>query len=421
MAPQASAVSQASALPVELSGCGPQSGDFLSPDHRIGDSQLAGFAVGALRARRGSRWCVGLGAAALLAAAAGAAMDVPDVRIAPSILAVVAIVGAGCLAFGFWRLLRPQVAVLGDRQLADQFAASLGGAGRGELLGVFRSSGLVEHGVADDALLRAVNRGDVDVVAVALPPAQEEAADRIVGRLSALAVDVAVYDVAADSVATAGADPLPAPRRVVRRPLNARQRVMKDIEDRLLGVVLLVLLMPVLALVALAVKLSSPGPVLFKQKRHGFRGQEILVYKFRTMRRDAADYSGRNQTQRGDPRITRIGRILRSTSLDELPQLLNVVRGEMSLVGPRPHPIDMRTNGELCQEIVHNYESRHRVRPGITGWAQINGYRGATTTREQVEGRVRLDNHYIDNWSLLFDLRIMALTAVRLFADENAF
>jgi exopolysaccharide biosynthesis polyprenyl glycosylphosphotransferase len=351
-------------------------------------------------------------------------------RSVADLLAILA--GTACLivvarllryAFHTWpglrSIVRPRVAVLGDGRLADSVAAGLGRREKGALLGIFRPRDSVERGLEDTELLRAVAEGDVDRVAVVLPPEEMSAADRIVHRLSAMAVDIAVYDGA--DAAAAGAGRAPTPQRFVRRPLDGWQMVAKDVEDRVIGSLLLVLFLPLLAVVAVAVKLSSPGPVFFKQKRHGFRSQEILVYKFRSMRVDAADYSGRNQTQRNDPRVTKVGRFLRATSLDELPQLLNVVRGEMSLVGPRPHPIDMRTNGQLCQEIVENYDSRHRVRPGITGWAQINGYRGATTTREQVEGRVRLDNHYIDNWSLMFDLRIMLLTSVRLFADDNAF
>ena len=316
-------------------------------------------------------------------------------------------------------ILRPRIAVYGDGAHADEAADRLARSRSLAFLGPVRPLGPVARSLDDASLLRVVADGDVDRVAIILPPGQADAADGMASRLSALAVDVDMYDGARIAAAAPGA--MPAPSRCIRRPLEGWQLVAKDIEDRIVGSLVLVLFLPLMAIVALAVKATSVGPVFFKQKRYGFRGREIVVYKFRTMRVEASDYSGRVQTKRDDPRITPLGRFLRVTSLDEVPQLLNVVRGEMSLVGPRPHPIDMRTNGELCQDIVENYKSRYRVRPGITGWAQVNGYRGPTTTREEVEERVRLDNHYIENWSLMFDLRIMLLTNVRLFADERAY
>jgi len=363
----------------------------------------------------------------LAALAGGLVANLLSVR-AGALPFMITVGGAAAGALALWlvrtwpgarSLVRPRVAILGDGTVANDVAARLARSQRGALLGIFGPHPLSERGHDEAELLRVVAGGEVDKVAVVLPAGQADVADRIVSRLSALAVDVAVYDSAQTGALTPGA--VPSPRQVVRRPLDGWQLMVKDIEDRIIGGAALILFMPLLAIVAIAVKLGSPGPVFFKQRRHGFRGREILVYKFRTMRVDAADYAGRQQTERDDPRITRVGRFLRKASLDELPQLLNVFRGEMSLVGPRPHPIDMRTNGKLCQEIVQDYESRHRVRPGITGWAQVNGYRGATTTPEQVEGRVRLDNYYIENWSLLFDLRIMVLTSVRLLADKNAF
>ena len=182
------------------------------------------------------------------------------------------------------------------------------------------------------------------------------------------------------------------------------------------------LLLPLLVIIAAAVLASSPGPVIFRQRRHGLDGAEFVVFKFRTMHTAGDAEDGRVQTRRGDCRVTAIGEFLRKTSLDELPQLFNVLNGTMSLVGPRPHPVAMRTQNLLCEEIVPDYAQRHRVKPGITGWAQINGCRGATDTAAQLRARVEHDLYYIRHQSFLLDLRILLLTPIRIVFDrENAF
>jgi exopolysaccharide biosynthesis polyprenyl glycosylphosphotransferase len=208
---------------------------------------------------------------------------------------------------------------------------------------------------------------------------------------------------------------------LAERPLRRWNAIAKRAEDIVISSVALIFLGPLMLIVALAVKLDSPGPALFRQRRHGFNNREIEVYKFRSMRTDMADPTGGAQTRRGDQRITRIGGFLRRSSIDELPQILNVLRGEMSLVGPRPHPVGMRTKDMLCHEIVETYAHRHRVKPGITGWAQINGSRGATSEPEQLRRRVDLDLYYIEHWSILLDLKIMFQTAHSLIATKNAF
>ena len=336
-------------------------------------------------------------------------------------------------------VVRERVAVLGSGQLAERVVSHFErGRAATHLVGLFDDQG--------DAMRRPCGaeprwrnlrelamRGEIDRVVIALSNAHQARAAEIARELAPFAIDVAVCSEAlpalheqampwadrtgAEAISVGGV-PL---RRVVRRPLRRGQTVLKALEDRVLGLLLLIGLSPLLLVIAAAVRLTSPGGAFFKQTRHGFRSREFTVYKFRSMRADAADLGGRVQTTRGDPRVTPIGAFLRASSLDELPQLINVVRGEMSLVGPRPLPIDMRTGGLLCSEIVDDYANRHRVKPGITGWAQINGYRGATTTREQVSERVRLDNAYIEGWSLLLDLKILLLTVVRVFRDENAF
>jgi len=205
---------------------------------------------------------------------------------------------------------------------------------------------------------------------------------------------------------------------VYRRPFTSWSRIVKRAEDFILGTVVTVLLAPVMLLVALAVKIDSPGPALFRQKRLGFNNNIITVFKFRTMKHRPAPEDGVPQAQRDDPRVTRVGRFLRRSSLDELPQLLNVLRGEMSLVGPRPHAL---AHNEQYAELIDDYLGRHRVQPGITGWAQVNGLRGETDTLDKMQRRVEFDLAYVDNWSVLMDLRIMVLTALSLVFDRDVY
>jgi putative colanic acid biosysnthesis UDP-glucose lipid carrier transferase len=170
------------------------------------------------------------------------------------------------------------------------------------------------------------------------------------------------------------------------------------------------------------VRLTSPGPAFYRRRRHGLNGAAIEVLKFRTMRADACDEGAAGapfrQARRGDPRVTPLGRLLRRTSLDELPQFINVLRGEMSVVGPRPHAL---AHGEAMAPLVDAYVARHRVKPGITGWAQVNGLRGETDTLEKMERRLEHDLHYIENWSLSLDLRIILRTLLVGFRDPNAY
>jgi lipopolysaccharide/colanic/teichoic acid biosynthesis glycosyltransferase len=181
-----------------------------------------------------------------------------------------------------------------------------------------------------------------------------------------------------------------------------------------------VLLSPVMALVALAVRLDSPGPVFFRQRRHGFIHEEITVWKFRTMGHDAADATAARQVTHDDERITRVGCLLRSTSLDELPQLLNVLTGEMSLVGPRPHAIGMKTGEVESARMVAEYAHRHRIKPGMTGWAAVKGSRGPLHSAEDVRRRVQLDVEYIERQSFWLDVWIMAVTIPVLLGDRLA-
>src|ERR1700761_794854 len=210
---------------------------------------------------------------------------------------------------------------------------------------------------------------------------------------------------------------------VFEAPITDWDLVMKWLFDHIVGFIALVLALPVMALVALAVKLDSPGPVLFRQKRFGFNNERIDVYKFRSMYHHQADPLASKVVTKDDPRVTRVGRFIRKTSLDELPQLFNVVfKSNLSLVGPRPHAGQGKLQARLFDEAVDGYFARHRVKPGITGWAQINGWRGEIDNEEKIQKRVEFDLYYIENWSVLFDLFILLKTPLALMTkNENAY
>ena len=198
--------------------------------------------------------------------------------------------------------------------------------------------------------------------------------------------------------------------------------VAKRIMDLTLSVLGLIALLPLMATVALAIKLDSPGPVFFRQKRHGFNNQLIDMWKFRSMRTDTLDATAAKLVTKDDPRVTRVGKFIRKTSIDELPQLFNVLMGELSIVGPRPHALAAKADNKLYYDAVEGYFARHRVKPGMTGWAQIHGWRGETDTVDKIMQRVNCDLYYIENWSLWLDLKIVLLTPMSLLTkNENAF
>jgi Undecaprenyl-phosphate glucose phosphotransferase len=206
-----------------------------------------------------------------------------------------------------------------------------------------------------------------------------------------------------------------------QRPLRDFNQIVKRAEDVTLSLVALVALAPVLAVTALMVRLTSPGPVLFIQPRMGFNNEVIRVFKFRTMYDHLTDLGATMTTTQADARVTATGRFLRKFSIDELPQLLNVLQGSMSLVGPRPHAMEMKVGDRYYQEAVQGYAGRHRVKPGITGLAQVKGLRGEVRTVERAKRRVDLDKHYIDHWSLLLDLWILLMTARAVLFDRDAY
>jgi Undecaprenyl-phosphate glucose phosphotransferase len=201
-------------------------------------------------------------------------------------------------------------------------------------------------------------------------------------------------------------------------PLPPNAMMQKEIFDRFFALGALLAVSPVLLACAIAVKLSSRGPVFFKQRRKGADGRVFTIYKFRTMRLHAQKAGVLEQAKRGDPRITRVGGFLRRTSLDELPQFFNVLRGDMSVVGPRPHALE---HDDLYQKVVSGYIHRYRIKPGITGWAQVNGFRGETDRIEKMEGRVAHDLYYLGNWSFGLDMKIILATIFKGLRHTNAY
>ena len=276
--------------------------------------------------------------------------------------------------------------------------------------------------IADLAPYARQNR--IDLIIVAIPMTAEKRLLQILKRLWELPVDIRISAASSElklnpsAYSYLGDLPL---LNVFERPLKGWSAVFKTAIDRFIALLAVVALSPVMAAVALAVKLESKGPVIFKQKRYGFNNELIEVFKFRSMFTDRSDATASKLVTKDDPRVTRVGRIIRKSSLDELPQLFNVLMGELSLVGPRPHAVQAKAAGTLYDEVVDGYFARHRVKPGITGWAQINGWRGETDTREKLEQRVKHDLEYIDKWSVLFDFYILAKTPLSLLKTENAY
>ncbi len=208
---------------------------------------------------------------------------------------------------------------------------------------------------------------------------------------------------------------------VLERPVSGWAGFWKSVLDFALGMIFMLLAAPIMLLVALAIKLESPGPLLFKQMRYGFNNQLIGVYKFRSMYIDQQDDKAEKLTARDDPRVTRVGRFIRRFSLDELPQLFNVLKGEMSVVGPRPHALQAKAGGRLYEDVINEYAVRHKVKPGITGWAQVNGWRGETDVEEKIIKRVEHDLYYISHWSLALDIEILLRTFKVVLKGDNAY
>jgi len=273
-------------------------------------------------------------------------------------------------------------------------------------------------------LVRMIRNNEVDKVVIALPWSERDRIMRLLAELADTPVDIRLapellrFEFIQRRADMVGGIPM---LRVLDRPVSGTAALVKTTEDLILGSLLLLALAPVMLVVALAIKLDSPGPVFFRQTRSGFNNQLIRVWKFRTMYHHLSDASACALTRRDDPRVTRLGHFLRRSSLDELPQLLNVVAGEMSLVGPRPHALQAKAGDQLYQDVMVHYAARHRVKPGLTGWAQVNGWRGETDTSDKLRRRVEHDLHYIEHWSLWLDLRILLRTVWVVIGGRNAF
>lgn len=285
-------------------------------------------------------------------------------------------------------------------------------------------AGRPKLGTVDD-LVEFARRTRVDLVIFSLPITAEKRILQMLKKLWVLPVDIRLsahtnkLRFRPRSYSYIGGVPV---LDVFDRPITDWDVVVKYLFDRIVGGLILLAALPVMAGVAIAIKLESHGPVLFRQKRYGFNNELIEVFKFRSMYTDQTDASAQKLVTKDDPRVTRVGRFIRKTSLDELPQLFNVVlKGNLSLVGPRPHAVHAKAENRLYDEAVDGYFARHRVKPGITGWAQVNGWRGETDNQEKIQQRVEHDLYYIENWSVLLDLYILATTPFALLKTENAY
>ncbi len=321
-----------------------------------------------------------------------------------------------------------RIAIVGVNDVANRFAEHAANPEKAiSIVGVFSAgpedaAATIGRAIAGDlrTLERAARAGEIDDVIIAMPKLSKEAMTSLINRLSTLPVSLAIcpnahwLDHTGGDVIRIGGAPL---LTLYRRPLEGWGGVLKTIEDYAVGVPAFLILLPFMLTIAIAIKLEGRGPVFFKQQRHGFNHKVFRIYKFRTMT-VLEDGDTVEQVREKDPRVTPLGAFLRRYSLDELPQILNVLRGDMSLVGPRPHALAHNHQYALT---IENYSGRHKVKPGMTGWAQVNGCRGETSERELMAKRVQYDLEYIDNWSLWFDFKIMVLTFSAVLFPKNAY
>jgi putative colanic acid biosynthesis UDP-glucose lipid carrier transferase len=354
--------------------------------------------------------------------------------IAMAFAAMVALHVAACWQILSWRrqgLLRVKIAVVGATDLAarlwDHLQSRAGE--KFELIGVYDDrptrtladpGGLKVSGTVADLVARS-RQSPVDEIVITVSWRESARITALLKELKTLPVNVRLcpeavaFELPARGFSALGGVPM---LGIFERPLYGWNLVLKSLEDRILAIIILLLILPMLVLIAIAIKLDSPGPILFGQRRYGFNNNQFTLYKFRTMVADACREDDVLQATRNDPRVTRLGAFLRRTSLDELPQLFNVLKGEMSLVGPRPHAV---AHNEQFATIIDDYLSRHRMKPGITGWAQVNGLRGEIDSLRKMQLRVQYDLYYIDHWSLFLDLKILFLTLFVGFVNRNAY
>ena len=328
-----------------------------------------------------------------------------------------------------------RTAIVGGGKPAEDLIAALATQSDSgiRIVGVFddrntdRSSDVVaghpKLGNVDD-LVAYARQARLDLIVFTIPITAEARILQMLAKLWVLPIDIRLSAHAAKlrlrprSYSYLGSVPV---LDVFDKPIADWDVVVKALFDRCVGLLMLIALSPVMLAIALAVRLTSRGPILFRQKRHGFNNELIEVYKFRSMFVDQCDAGAAKMVTRGDPRVTPVGRFIRKTSLDELPQLFNVLKGDLSLVGPRPHALQAKAANTLYDQVVDGYFARHKVKPGITGWAQVNGWRGETDTSEKLQRRVEHDLYYIENWSVRLDLQILLTTPFALLKTENAY
>lgn len=323
------------------------------------------------------------------------------------------------------------IVIVGATKTAEKLVADAAVSGDLNILGIFDdrlsrapSSIGTTQVIGDlDALMTWQHLPSVDRVIVTVSSAAQSRVKHLVEKLRAmpnklvLAIDMQGFDADGTTIGRIGSQPV---AYVSGAPEDAKRAFWKRVQDVTIGIIALVLLFPIMLGVVVAIKLESKGPVFFRQTRHGFNNQPFKCWKFRSMRTDMTDHKAIQQVQKDDPRVTKVGKFIRKTSLDELPQLFNVLFGNMSLVGPRPHAIGMKTGNIESEKLVADYAHRHRIKPGMTGWAAINGSRGPVDTSHDVEQRVAYDVAYIKGASFWFDLYIMAMTIPSLLGDKEA-
>lgn len=284
-------------------------------------------------------------------------------------------------------------------------------------------AGYPKLGTVDDLVAFARERR-IDLLVVTLPMTAEDRLLQIFKKLWVLPVDIRLAAHTNNlrfrprAYSFIGRIPV---IDVSDRPISNWDFLVKSFFDKTIASLAMLALAPVMGLTALAIKINSKGPALFKQKRYGFNNELVEVYKFRSMYTDMTDTDAAKLVTKDDPRVTPVGKFIRKTSLDELPQLFNVLTGQLSLVGPRPHALQAKAADELYYDVVDGYFARHKVKPGITGWAQINGWRGETDTQEKIQKRVEHDLYYIENWSIFFDIFILLKTPFSLIRNKNAY
>jgi Undecaprenyl-phosphate glucose phosphotransferase len=269
-------------------------------------------------------------------------------------------------------------------------------------------------------VVQYILKHNIDIVFISLPMSSQPRIKKLIDVLPDTTTsvyflpDIYIFDLMQAHVDKVGDVPVVS---MVESPFTGLDGAVKNIFDFVVALLILIILLPVMLCIALAVKITSPGPIIFKQRRYGLNGEEIIVYKFRSMTA-SEDGTEVQQAKKNDQRVTKVGAFLRRTSLDELPQFINVLQGRMSIVGPRPHAV---AHNEFYRKLIRGYMLRHKAKPGITGWAQVNGFRGETEVLEKMQARVEHDLHYLQNWSVFLDLYIIARTVWVVLRRDNAY